>query len=65
MDFQNINPLNVRLNRLSGNLLPMTSDDTLFPVAWRIYSAIILLFQVIQTSAVIPGILFVSRNKVL
>ncbi|KYM99039.1 hypothetical protein ALC62_10231 [Cyphomyrmex costatus] len=64
MDFQNINPLNVKLNKFSGNLLPMTSNDSVFPVAWRIYSAIILLIQVIQTSAVIPGILLVSKNKV-
>ncbi|XP_011688842.1 PREDICTED: uncharacterized protein LOC105450607 [Wasmannia auropunctata] len=65
MDFQNVNPLNVRLNRFSGNLLPMTSDDALFPVAWRIYSAVIWLIEAIQTSAVIPGILFVPRDKAL
>ncbi|XP_071553142.1 uncharacterized protein [Temnothorax nylanderi] len=65
MDFQNVNPLNVRLNRFSGNLLPMTSDDSLFPVAWRIYSAVIWLIEAIQTSAVIPGILFVPKDKAL
>ncbi|XP_011882016.1 PREDICTED: uncharacterized protein LOC105569854 isoform X2 [Vollenhovia emeryi] len=65
MDFENVNPLNVRLNKFSGNLLPMTSDDSLFPVTWRIYSAVIWLIEVIQTSAVIPGILFVPRDKAL
>lgn len=65
MDFQNVNPLNVRLNKLSGNLLPMTSNDSLFPVAWRIYSAIIWLIEVVQTSAIIPGIMLVSIDKAL
>ncbi|XP_018367949.1 PREDICTED: uncharacterized protein LOC108764300 [Trachymyrmex cornetzi] len=65
MDFQNVNPLNVKLNRFSGNLLPMTSDDSLFPVAWRIYSAVIWLIETIQTSAVVTGILIVPRNKAL
>lgn len=65
MDFQNVNPLNVRLNRFSGNLLPMTSDDSPLPVAWKIYSAVIWLIEAIQTSAVIPGILYVPRDKAL
>lgn len=65
MDFQNVNPLNVQLNRFSGNLLPMTSNDSLFPVTWRIYSAVIWLIEAIQTSAVIPGILFMPRDKAL
>ncbi|XP_018399344.1 PREDICTED: putative odorant receptor 92a [Cyphomyrmex costatus] len=65
MDFQNVNPLNVKLNRFSGNLLPMTSDDSLFPAAWRIYSAVIWLIETIQTTAVIAGILIVPRNKAL
>jgi len=65
MNFQNVNPLNVQLNRVSGNLLPMTSDDSLFPVVWRIYSVVIWLIEAIQTSAIIPGILFVPSNKAL
>ncbi|XP_072760414.1 uncharacterized protein [Anoplolepis gracilipes] len=65
MNFQNVNPLNVRLNMLSGNLLPMTSDDSLFPAVWRIYSAVIWLIEVIQTSAIIPGIMFVPKDKAL
>ncbi|KAL6427632.1 hypothetical protein ACFW04_008833 [Cataglyphis niger] len=65
MNFQNINPLNVRLNMLSGNLLPMTSNDSLFPAVWRIYSAIIWLIELIQTSAIIPGVMFVPKDKAL
>ncbi|KAM0725609.1 Odorant receptor 22c [Formica fusca] len=65
MNFQNVNPLNVQLNMLSGNLLPMTSNDSLFPAVWRIYSAIIWLIEVIQTSAIIPGVMFVPKDKAL
>jgi len=65
MDFQNVNFLNVRLNMLSGNLLPMTSDNSLFPIAWRIYSAVIWLIEVVQTSAIIPGIMMVPIDKTL
>ncbi|XP_070164958.1 uncharacterized protein [Polyergus mexicanus] len=65
MNFQNVNLLNVRLNLLSGNLLPMTSNDSLFPAVWRIYSAIIWLIEVIQTSAIIPGVMFVPKDKAL
>lgn len=65
MDFQNVNLLNVRLNKLSGNLLPMTSDDSLFPAAWRIYSAVIWLIEAIQTSAIIPAMLYLPVDKAL
>ncbi|KAL0114647.1 hypothetical protein PUN28_011742 [Cardiocondyla obscurior] len=65
MNFQTVNPLNVQLNKLSGNLLPVTGDDSLFPVSWRIYSAVIWLIEMIQTSAVIPGVLSVPREKTL
>lgn len=65
MDFQNVNPLNVQLNMLSGNLLPMTSNDSPFPTMWRIYSAVIWLIEVIQISAIIPGIIFVPKDKAL
>lgn len=63
MNFQNVNPLNVRLNKISGNLLPMTSDDRLFPLMWRIYSAAVTLLEVIQISAMIPGMLSVPTMK--
>ncbi|XP_071637841.1 uncharacterized protein [Temnothorax longispinosus] len=65
MDFQNVNPLNVRLNIISGNLLPMTSDDSPFPVAWRIYNIVIWLIQLIQTSATICGFVSVANRETL
>lgn len=65
MNFQTVNSLNVRLNILSGNLLPMDSDDALFSVMWRIYIVIIWLIEAIQTSAIIPGIMLVSIEKII
>jgi len=37
MYFQNVNSLNVRLNIISGNLLPITSDGLSFHITWRIH----------------------------
>lgn len=66
MDFQNVNPLDVRLNIMSGNLLPMTSDENAsFPILWRAYSALIWLFMLILNTAVIFGCAKVSTEKVL
>lgn len=65
MDFQNVNPLNVRLNMISGNLLPMTSDDSSFPVAWKIYSIAIWLIELIQTIATICGFVKVANRETL
>ncbi|EFN76126.1 hypothetical protein EAI_08704 [Harpegnathos saltator] len=65
MNFQNVNPLNARLNKLSGNLLPMTGDDLLFPTAWRIYSAVVWVVEVVQVSAIIPAVMYVSKEKIL
>ncbi|XP_032668140.1 uncharacterized protein LOC116842689 [Odontomachus brunneus] len=65
MDFQNVNPLNAQLNKLSGNLLPMTGDDPLFPIAWRVYSTVVWLMEVVQVSAIIPALMYVSREKIL
>ncbi|KAG5307301.1 OR67C protein, partial [Acromyrmex insinuator] len=65
MDFQSVNPLNVRLNALSGNLLPLRSNDSRFPITWKIYSALIWLIEIIQTIALIPGLILVPRKKAL
>lgn len=43
MNFQNVNSLNNQANVLSDNLLPMSSDNSQFPISWRIYCAIVLL----------------------
>lgn len=65
MDFQNVNPLNVRLNFISGNLLPLTSDGSQFPIKQKLYSAFTWLIEVIQTLVLIPGMILVSREKAL
>lgn len=65
MDFQSVNPLNVRLNALSGNLLPLWADESRFPMTWRIYSVLVWLIEIIQTIVLIPGLILVSREKAL
>lgn len=65
MDFQNANLLNARLNKISGNLLPMIGDGSLFSVEWKIYSAITLLIDIILISGIIPGMLLMPRDKAL
>lgn len=64
MNFQNINPLNVRINVISGNLLPL-SKDSHFSITWKMYSVLTWLFEVIQAIVLIPGIILVPREKVL
>lgn len=64
MDFQSINPLNVRLNLLSGNLLPMT-DNSSFSIFWRIYSIFVWLFELFYTVTLIAGCFFVPIEKAL
>ncbi|XP_029163010.1 odorant receptor 67a-like [Nylanderia fulva] len=65
MNFQNVNPLNVRLNMVSGNLLPMTDDGSSFPILWRIYGASIWLLEIIQMCVLIPGCIIVPKEKAL
>ncbi|XP_011688840.1 PREDICTED: uncharacterized protein LOC105450605 [Wasmannia auropunctata] len=65
MDFRSVNPLNVRLNALSGNLLPLRPGDSRFPITWKIYSVLVWLIEIIQTIVLIPGLILVSREKAL
>lgn len=65
MDIQNINPLNVRLNMISGNLLPMTAKNSSFPVLWKIYSSLLWLLGLFRISITIPGCIFVPKEKAL
>jgi len=65
MDFQKVNTLNVRLNMVSGNLLPMTADDSSFSIFWKIYSILILLLIIVHTCMVVSGCIFVPKEKVL
>ncbi|XP_032668220.1 uncharacterized protein LOC116842724 [Odontomachus brunneus] len=65
MDFQSVNPLNIRLNMISGNLLPMTANDTSFPILWRVYSVLMWLLQIVLLIALVPGSMYVSTEKFL
>jgi len=65
MDFQNVNPLNIRLNLVSGNLLPMTADDSSFPIFWKIYSILVWLLEIVQTCVLISGCISVPKEKAL
>ncbi|XP_024876142.1 odorant receptor 94a-like [Temnothorax curvispinosus] len=65
MDFQNVNPLNVRLNVLSGNLLPLKPGDSRFPTTWRVYSVLVWLIEIVLTIVLIPGLILVSREKAM
>ncbi|EZA61768.1 ObirOr5-A5 [Ooceraea biroi] len=65
MDFQNVNPLNVWINFISGNLFPMTADDTSFSVLWKIYSILLWLLELVQVCMLIPGCILVPKEKAL
>lgn len=67
MDFQSVNPLNVLLNMVSGNLLPMTADNSSFSIPWRAYSVLMWLLQIVLAIAVFLGCINerVSQEKVL
>lgn len=65
MDFQNVNPLNVRLNALSGNLFPLRPSDSRLPITWKIYSVLIWLIEIIQTIALFSGMFLVAGEKAL
>jgi len=65
MDIKNVNSLNVRLNTISSNLLPMTADDSSFPIFWKIYSILIWLLGIIQICALISGCTYVPKEIAL
>ncbi|KYM99040.1 hypothetical protein ALC62_10232 [Cyphomyrmex costatus] len=65
MDFQNVNLLNVRLNMISGNLLPMTSDGSSFHIALKIYTTVIWIIELIQSCATICGFVLVANRETL
>jgi len=64
MDFQNVNSLNVWLNLLSGNLLPINRDLP-FSFSWKIHSIFVWLTQFIISVVMIPGCIYVTREKAL
>ncbi|XP_032666208.1 odorant receptor 49a-like [Odontomachus brunneus] len=64
MNFQSVNILNDRLNKISGNLLPMTSNSS-FSIFWQVYGILVWLELIVRAGAFIPGIMFVSRERVM
>ncbi|XP_072760415.1 uncharacterized protein [Anoplolepis gracilipes] len=65
MDIQNVNSLNVRLNIVSGNLLPMTADDSSFPIFWKVYSILVWLLEIVQMFVLTYGCFHVPKEKAL
>jgi len=65
MDFQNVNLVNVWLNLVSGNLLPMTADNSSFPMIWKAYSILLWLLETVQMCVLIPGCFAVPKEKAL
>jgi len=65
MDFQSVNLVNVWLNLVSGNLLPMTADDSSFPMIWKAYSILLWLLETVQMCVLIPGCFAVPKEKAL
>ncbi|XP_032667083.1 uncharacterized protein LOC116842258 [Odontomachus brunneus] len=65
MDFESVNPFNVRVNKISGNLLPMVTDGSSFPILWQMYSILTWLLESIQMSILIPGCFIVPKEKAL
>lgn len=65
MDFQKVNPLNVRMNLLSGNLLPLAPGDSRFSIAWKLFAVLMWLFQVVQATVLFPGLAVVSWEKAI
>lgn len=65
MNFQSVNLLNIRLNLFSGNLLPVTSYESSFPLCWKMYSIFVWLIELIIGAALIPGCMYVSTEKFL
>ncbi|XP_032667059.1 uncharacterized protein LOC116842245 [Odontomachus brunneus] len=63
MDFRNVNSLNVRMNYITGNLLPLTPSVSRYSIAWRLYASLMWLIQIAQLSILIPGFFLVSREK--
>ena len=65
MDFCNVNRLNIFVNILSGNFLPMTSKKTKLPIHFKIYSIIIWLIELIYLTACIFALFCVPSEKAL
>lgn len=64
INFRNVNLLNSRANMISGNLLPMTADNS-FSLFWRIYRAVVWSIELIHAIALIAGLIVTPKEKAL
>ncbi|XP_039311645.1 uncharacterized protein LOC105202733 isoform X4 [Solenopsis invicta] len=64
MDFQNINLFNVRLNLLSGNLLPMI-DKSSFSLFWKVHMTFVWLLQLVYFTSLILAYFSASNENEL
>lgn len=64
MDFQSINPFNVRLNLISGNVLP-TSSNSSHSIIWKIYSVFVWLLELVYLVTLIVACFLVPIEKAL
>ncbi|XP_076287620.1 uncharacterized protein LOC143212583 [Lasioglossum baleicum] len=64
-NFQSVNHWNVLMNMLSGNFLPVTSEETKMPVILKLYVAMIWAIELTYLSACIGGIFYVPKEKAL
>ncbi|KAG5340086.1 OR22C protein, partial [Acromyrmex charruanus] len=65
MDFKNVNFLNYRVNTLSGNFLPIATNNSRFSVFWRTYSIVVWLIQLSHTIALIFEIILAPTENSL
>ncbi|XP_014471382.1 PREDICTED: uncharacterized protein LOC106742699 [Dinoponera quadriceps] len=65
MDFRNINMMNFWMNLISGNLLPMTSDNSSFPLFWKLHGVLAWSFVMVYACGLISGCVFMPGEKAL
>lgn len=65
MDFRNLSRLNVLMNIISGNFLPMTSRKRKLPIVYKIYWTFTWLTELVYLTAFIFGVFSVPIEKAL
>nr|XP_033324498.1 uncharacterized protein LOC117219444 [Megalopta genalis] len=63
--FQSLNRWNDLMNTLSGNFLPVTSEETKMPVILKLYVAMIWTIELTYLGACTVGIFYVPKEKAL
>lgn len=65
MDFRNLNRLNVLMNIISGNFLPMTNRKRKLPIAYKVCWAFTWLTELVYLTSFIFGVFSVPIEKAL